>query len=97
MFNEHHRNGFAESEKRNNYLQQHGGNAGPAAAAALLRNAAAYGGYDAAKDRLSSVHTGFDDSAAHQQLQQLQIQVQLQQPQNMDVSHHQIRLTIIIK
>lgn len=74
MFNEH-RNGFSESEKRGNYLQQN--NSGQPSA---CRNN--YGNYDVSKDRLS--HGSFDDS--NQQLQQLQIQVQLQQPQNVDVS-----------
>lgn len=76
MFSEH-RNGFSETqaEKRGNYLQQNN-NAQPS----VCRNN--YGSYDMSKDRLS--HGSFEDS--NQQLQQLQIQVQLQQPQNVDVS-----------
>lgn len=79
MFNEH-RTGFPESQsEKRNYLQQNNNNNGPPPAALLRNN---YGGYDMSKDRLS--HGSFEDS--NQQLQQLQIQVQLQQPQNVDVS-----------
>lgn len=75
MFNEH-RNSFPESQtEKRNYLQQPALNGPPP----LLRNN--YGNYDMSKDRLS--HSSFEDS--NQQLQQLQIQVQLQQPQNIDV------------
>ncbi|XP_060848007.1 transcriptional regulator ovo isoform X2 [Rhopalosiphum padi] len=76
MFNEH-RNGFSESQsEKRNYLQQvnNNNNGQPVP----CRNN--YGSYDISKDRLSQ--SSFEDS--NQQLQQLQIQVQLQQPQNVD-------------
>lgn len=77
MFNEHRTNfPDSQSEKRN-YLPQNNNNSGQPV---TCRNN--YGGYDMSKDRLS--HGSFDDS--NQQLQQLQIQVQLQQPHNVDVS-----------
>ncbi|XP_050426001.1 transcriptional regulator ovo-like isoform X2 [Adelges cooleyi] len=75
MFNEH-RNGFSESQsEKRNYLQQNGSSA---VGQSVCRNN--YNNYEMSKDRLS--HGSFDDS--NQQLQQLQIQVQLQQPQNVD-------------
>lgn len=80
MFNEH-RNSFpdSQSEKRN-YLPQNSNSNNNNGQPVTCRNN--YGGYDMSKDRLS--HGSFEDS--NQQLQQLQIQVQLQQPHNVDVS-----------
>ncbi|XP_050531494.1 transcriptional regulator ovo isoform X2 [Daktulosphaira vitifoliae] len=83
LFNEH-RNGFSEShpEKRG-YLHQNGA---AGAQSACRHN---YNNYEMSKDRLS--HGNFD--GPNQQLQQLQIQVQLQQPQNVDGCGGQMMLS----